>query len=248
VLKFSGIQTFSLSAANTPNQNYDVYLYNSGTVASPVLAIDFAAWSNDTTPPARTNQDGVLCKNNNAERRLVGVLRTTSAGTSTIDLGGTITGANSANFPKIYLANLYNTYDARAVYFFGTSWTTVTSGWSVVPAAVYATTPRISFVQASDTLVTAFLDIYSNYSGENFPTAYSVCYVAPGIDTTSAPPADAFYGETIGMNDTAGSQWARALSQGKHDIYYLYQLGATAGITNTVNEHPAHGTIVTIKV
>ena len=44
---------------------------------------------------------------------------------------------------------------------------------------------------------------------------------APGIDTTSTPPADAFYGETIGMNDTVGSQWARALSEGKHDIYYL---------------------------
>jgi len=104
-------------------------------------------------------------------------------------------------------------------------------------------------VQASNTLVTAFLDIYSNYTGENFPTAYSICYVAPGIDTASGPPSDAFYGETVGMNDTVGSQWSRALSQGKHEIFYLYQLLYAGGITtNAVNEHPAHGSIVTVKV
>ena len=104
-------------------------------------------------------------------------------------------------------------------------------------------------MQATDSLVTAFLDLYSNYQGGNFPTAYSVCYVAPGIDTTSGPPDDAFYGETIGMNDTVGSQWARTLDSGQHEIYYLYKLGYTGAVTlNEVNEHPAHGLIVTGKV
>jgi hypothetical protein len=244
VLKFTGVQTFSLSPANTPNQNYDVYLYNSGTILNPVLAIDFAAWSGDTTPPARSTQDGVLCKNNNAERRLVGVLRTTSAGTSTIDLGGTIAGANSASFPRIYLSNLYNTYDARAVYFFGSSWNvTQWTGWGVVPTSVYATNPRISWVQASDTLVTAFLDIYNN-PGVAGNAAGAICYVAPGIDSTSGPPDDAFYGEVQSDNSTAGSQWMRALSAGKHDLYYLYKQSAAS----IVNEHPAHGMIVSIKV
>jgi hypothetical protein len=244
VLKFSGVQTFSLSPANTPNQNYDVYLYNSGTILNPVLAIDFAAWSGDTTPPARTTQDGVICKNNNAERRLVGVLRTTSAGTSTIDLGGTIAAANSASFPRIYLSNLYNTYDARAVYFFGSSWNvTQWPAWSVVPTSVYATNPRISWVQASDTLATAFLDIYNN-PGAAGNAAGAVCYVAPGIDSTSGPPDDAFYGEVQSDNSTAGSQWMRALSAGKHDLYYLYKQSAAS----IVNEHPAHGMIVSIKV
>ena len=93
-------------------------------------------------------------------------------------------------------------------------------------------------MQADSTLVTAFLDIYSNHSGS------SILYVAPGIDSTVEPPDDAFYGETNSTNGTVGSQWARALAQGKHDIYYLYKQSGS----NTVNEHEAHGSIVTMKV
>ena len=227
-----------LSGASSANTNYDVYIYNTGTAVSPTLAVEYVAWTNDTTPPTRGTQDGVLVKNGAPDRRLLGVVRTTSAGNSIIDLGGVITGANSANYPKVYLANLYNLYDASAVYFFGNSWNVTTSGWSVAPSSVYATAPRVSFVQAGSTLVTAFLDIYSNHSGS------SILYVAPGIDSTSTPPSDAFYGETNSTNGTVGSQWARALAQGKHDIYYLYQQSGS----NTVNEHAAHGSIVTMKV
>jgi len=249
VVRFSGVQTFSLSPANAADTNYDIYIYNSGTALSPSLAIEYVAWQNNATPPARGSQDGVIVKANSPGSRLIGVVRTTSPGTSTIDLGGVITGANSANYPRVYLANLFNLYDASAVYFFGNNWTTTTNGWSPPPTSVYPTTPRVSFVQATESLVTAFLDIYSNYQGLNHTTAYSVAYVAPGIDSTSAPPPDAFYGETIGENDTVGSQWARPLSPGKHDIYYLYQLTVVGSVSaNIINEHPAHGSIVVIKV
>ena len=99
----------------------------------------------------------------------------------------------------------------------------------------------MSFVQASNTLVTAFLDIYSNQSAGN-----SIAYVAPGIDTTSEPPNDAFWGEVSTENTTAGSQWARSLTPGFHNIYYLYrQLG---GGSNIINEHPNHGMIVIAKI
>ena len=238
VVRFSGVQTFSLAGASSANTNYDIYVYNTGTAVSPTLAVEYVAWTNDTTPPTRATQNGVLVKNGAPDRRLMGVVRTTSAGNSIIDLGGTINGANSADYPRLYLANLYNLYDTSAVYFFGNPWDAVTSGWSVVPASVYPTAPRISFVQASNTLVTAFLDIYSNHVGN------SVLYVAPGIDSTS-PPSDAFYGETDSNNGTVGSQWARALSEGMHDIYYLYQQYQHS---NTVNEHAAHGSIVVVKI
>ena len=219
---------------------------NSGTSLDPTLAIAYVAWANDTTPPTRSNQDGVLVRNGNPGQRLVGVVRTTSAGTSTIDLGGTITGANSANFPRMYLANLYNLYDARAVYFFGSSWSTQDGGvnqFLTPPASVYPQAPRISFVQASETLVTAFLDIYNNWIGNYSVGSGPIAYVAPGINSTY-PPSDAFYGETQYNNSTAGSQWARALPQGKQDIYYLYL--SFAG-NSEINEHPAHGMIVTLK-
>lgn len=246
VVRFSGVLTFSLAAANSANTNYDIYLYNSGTALSPAMAIDYVAWANDTSPPTRGVQDGVLVKNGNPARRLIGVVRTTSAGTSTIDLGGTIPGSSSASYPCVYLANLFNLYDTRAVYFFGSSWNVEAwPDWAPVPASVYATAPRISWVQASDSLVTAFLDIYNNpVAGGNTAKDGAILYVAPGIDTTTGPPADAFFGEVQYENSTAGSQWARSLASGKHDIYYLYRQGAYT----LVNEHPAHGMIVTFKV
>ena len=257
LVKFSGVQTFSLAGASAPNTNYDVYLFNSGTILNPVMAVEYVAWTDSQTPPTRVNQDGVLVRSgiaSNRARRLIGVLRTTSAGTSTVDLGGTITGANSANFPRIYLSNLYNLYDARAVYFFGSPWNVPTTAWSVVPASVYATAPRVSWVQASSTLVTAFLDIYNNpIAGGNTKQDNVTAYVAPGVNDTTAPDPTSFHGESTYESQTAGSQWAGALNPGLNNIYYLYRQIVNAAIGSTdarsqINEHVAHGMIVTVKV
>ena len=247
ILKFDGVQTLYLTttglSGGTPlsaDTQYDIYLHNSGTINAPVLSVEYVQWAvSGQTPvaPARTLHDGIQCKSGDKTKRFVGIVRTTTAGNSAIDLGGLIGAAQSASFPKLYLANLYNIYDARAVYFFANSWNSPTSGWGT-PAG-YATAPRVSLVQASNTLITAFLDIYSNNGGGG-----SIAYVAPGIDTTSTPPSDAFYGETQGDNQTIGSQWARSLPAGLHNIYYLYQQSGG----NTINEHPAHGMIVIAKI
>ena len=252
VLRFSGVLAFSLSPANAANTNYDIYIYNRGTEQQPDFAINYVAWANDTTPPARGVQDGVVVAASpitisgttypGSTRRLIGVVRTTSAGTSTINLGGIYYDSNSADYPRIYLANLYNLYDARAVYFFGTGWNVVQWGpFAPVPNSVYSTTPRVSWVQAGSYMATAFMDIYNNPIET---PGGSIAYVAPGIDTISDPPPDAFYGECSYIDTTAGSQWLRALSPGKHDIYYLYKQSASSNI----NEHLAHGMIVTVKV
>lgn len=237
VLKFDSVPSFSL-AALAADTIYDIYLYNSGSVQVPVLAADFTAWPNATTPPTRGVKDGIIHKNGAPGRRLVGVIRTTTAGNSTISLGGQIAAANSGSYPKMYLANLYNLYDARAVYFFANNWNNGTwPNWATPPG--YTTAPRVSFVQASNTLVTAFLDIYNNPA-----SGTSIAYVAPGIDTTSEPPDDAFYGECQSNNTTAGSQWARSMSPGSHDIYYLYRQSGSS----VINEHPNHGMIVVAKI
>ncbi len=245
VVRFSGVRTLSLAPCNLANTNYDIYLYNSGTTLNSTLAVEFTPWVNSTTPPTRGMQDGVIVRNNNPARRLIGVVRTTAAGTSTIDLGGEISGANSANFPKIYLSNLFNLYDCRAVYFFGSSWAQRTTEWATPPASVYATAPRVSWVQATETLTVAFLDIYNNWQQAHNAGEGSILYVAPGIDTTSGPPEDAFYGEVQYNNGTANSQWARALTHGKHDIYYLHK--SFGDSVSLANEHTSHGMIVTIK-
>ena len=246
VVRFNGIQQFGMASCTLANTNYDIYLYNSGTSLAPTLAVEFVAWAGDLAPPTRDLQDGVIVRNSNPGRRLVGVVRTTTPGTSMIDLGGTIYGGNSANFPRMYIANLYNLYDARAVYLFGTSWNQASIPWAVPPAAVYAIAPRISFVQARASLVTAFLDIYNNPT-EDIHNA--IAYVAPGINSTTAPPEDAFYGETRTVDTTAGSQWARSMQPGLHNIYYLYkQLVAGGTGASLINEHLAHGMIVLAKI
>ena len=248
VVRFNGIQQFGMASCTLANTNYDIYLYNSGTSLAPTLAMEFAAWPSDLTPPTRGTQDGVLVRNNNPARRLIGVVRTTTAGTSIVDLGGTISGPNSANFPRMYIANLYNLYDARAVYFFGSSWNQVTGGvgWGPPPAAVYAIAPRVSFVQARASLVIAFLDIYNNPT-EDIHNA--IAYVAPGVNSTTGPAEDAFYGENRTVDTTAGSQWARSMPPGLHNIYYLYQQLVTGGTgSSLINEHPAHGMIVLAKI
>ena len=251
VIRFSGILSFSLAPASIANRNYDVYLYNSGTALSPVLAVEYVAWSNDTTPPTRGIQDGVQVKNGNPSRRFVGIVRTTNAGTSTVDLGGILLGAESANFPRVYLANLYNLYDARATYFFENSWTTSSETWAPVPSSVYPVAPRISWVQASNTLATAFLDIYNNWA-EPYTLSVGqgpITYVGPGLDTVAGPEVDAFYGECQYNNSTAGSQWARSVTPGKHDLYYLYRSFSGGGTaTPVINEHASHGMIITVKV
>ena len=255
VLKFDGVQTRYLTTTGlsggallTADTQYDIYLYNSGTINAPLLAVEYVAWASGESAPERTRHDGIQCKNGDKTRRFVGIVRTTGAGNSTIDLGGKINGPQSSSFPKLYLANLYNLYDARAVYFFGNGWNTITgTNWSSPPTAVYAERPRVSFVQASSTLATAFLDIYNNPTGSATPEGVkvtSIAYVAPGVDSFAGPPDDAFFGENETENTTAGSQWARSMPPGLHNIYYLY---ISKG-TSFINEHINHGMIVIVKV
>ena len=253
IVRFSGIQSFSLASANIANKNYDIYLYKSGTDLNPTVAVDYVPWPSDTIAPTRGDRDGVIVKNGFPGYRFVGVMRTTSAGTSTIDLGGTILGSGSASFPRIYLGNLYNLYDARMVYFFGNSWNVPSIAWSVAPSSVYPTAPRVSWMQASRTLATAFLDIYNNpIAGGNLKPDGAIAYVAPGINATTFPDPTAFFGECTYENQTAGSQWAGALQPGLNSIYYLYRQFANtlAGddARSSINEHTSHGMIVTVKV
>lgn len=247
--RFNGVTTFSLASANQANTNYDIYVFNSGTVINPVLSLELAAWPSSTTEPTRSFQDGILVRSGNAARRFIGVIRTTSPGTSTIDLGGTLVGGDSANYPRIYLANYYNLYDARAVYFFGNNWNQITGEWAVPPAAVYPTAPRVAWVQATNSLVTAFLDIYNNPADGQA----AIVYVAPGINSMTGPPPTAFYGESecggTVRNLTSGSQWAESMPPRLHEIFYLYkQFDGGGGGGALVNEHPGHGMIVLVKV
>lgn len=256
VVKFATSPTPSFSLAGlTAATTYDIYLYNSGSIASPVLAMEFNPWTSETrTNQQRGNIDGVVVKAGDPTRRFVGVLRTTSAGTSEITTGGLYggDGASTSTFPRIYLANYYNTLSVRAYYFFGVGWNQPTvpfNTWFAPPSSIYTQAPRVSFVVARGTPITAFTSIYNNPENITDPPtlgAKSIVYVAPGINGVTLEQ-DVITSETENQNSVATSYWARTLGgQGRalNEIFYMYrQQNPTL-----VNEHPNHGLIVTLQV
>ena len=250
VVGFRGVQSFSLAPCNLPNRVYDVYAYFTGTELNPTLLVEYQAWGSNSTPPNRDDKDGILTKGGDPSRRLIGVVRTDGPGAIRLDIGQTYSVGNSNAYPNLPIANLDNTYTASLRFFFGSSWTTVSNAWMLPPG--YGTNARCRFVQAAANPCTAFLDLYYNKGG-NSGSGYDdtpISYVAPGINRTNGPPSDAFYGEASLIGDspicvTVGSQWARSLTQGDNSIYYLYR-NMREG--SEINEHPAHGMIVTCQV
>lgn len=254
-LKFSTdpIPSFSLAGLNA-NTTYDIYLWNSGTITNPNLSIDFTPWTTDLAPE-RTQKDGIWVKKDQVDRRFVGVIRTTSAGTSETSLGGVYGGAGNLSvntYPKIYLANYYNVWDARMRYFFGIPWNAPSVPlWTSPPSAIYPEPPRVSFLLASGNLATTFVSIYNNpenVTNPPTPGLKSVVYVATGINSNQrGPEFDAIHAETEIENSVATSFWARPLGirgRALFDIYYLYRQSRPS----IVNEHPNHGIIAIVKV
>ena len=232
--------------AVVPDSNYDIYAYNLGTYETPVIGLQAVVWTNNTTPPLRSTKDGAIVKGSSPAHRFIGVVRTTISGTTAIQLGGVKVTSGDMTPAVCYVANLFNQYDITLKYFFGNGWNSIWWGqntWAVPPT--YGVNAQCRFVLATSALVTSFLDIYSNKDVSIPNTAVgSVVYVAPGINSTLNPPDDAFYGEASYNNSTANSNWVRTLSSGYNFIQYLYLQSEG----NLVNEHPAHGMIVTTKV
>jgi hypothetical protein len=237
---------------------FDVYLYNAGSVTTPDLRVEYVAWSDYHTPPTRASVQGIVTKGTvgsiDASKRYIGVIATTAAGTTRQSLGGVYsTSVTNDTNPFIGIANFYNTFTSSQRFFFATGWTgPVTNGWDIPPG--WGVNAKIRVVTADDSSLTVFLDEYSNGTG--------IVYAAPGFDATDAGnntsiadtnggntegvrlPVDAFYAEQQGQNLTGTSCWSRSLGAGMHRIYYLHQHRDN----NNLNEHPAHGWIVTAQV
>lgn len=246
LFQINTVKSFALADLALPNveRNYDVYLYNAGTVTSPDLRLDLVVWPQDRTPPERGSRDGVLMKAGDLSRRLVGVIRVLSDRSSRISLGGVITGADSANYPRVFLANLYNTYDTSVRYWLGSGWNSNSqTSWGPAPSSVYASAPRIAWVQADSQLATAFLSIYNDQiSG----TPIGNLYVSPGLNSTVLPAADSFTAESQAANTSVVSPWSRVVTAGFQELYYLWLV--RPGGNSIVNQHTNNGIQAVLKV
>jgi len=257
--------------ALTANTVFDVYLYNAGSVTTPDLKVEYTAWSDFHTPPTRAKVQGIVTKGSvggiDASKRYIGLVKTgATAGTCSVKLGGRL--ANNlaeADVPTIGIANFYNTYRSSQRFMFASSWNTYQwYPWGSPPT--YGAKARIEVLTADDSSITSFSDIYNNPVAGGAGTAQVICYQTIGLDSVDVGvtvdgagsglsgetssgsgifvPVDAFYGETQGDNQTVSTSWSRTLGAGLHRIYYVYK---QSGLS-LINEHAAHGMIVTAEV
>jgi hypothetical protein len=239
IQRTQAVQAISLAGLGA-NTNFDVYLLNNGTADAPNLIAEFVPWAGDASPPVRAAFDGVLVKglaDSERVKRLVGSIRTTSAGTSEFNLGGAIGSGNSDQFPKLYLSNLYNKLDTVANYDFLTGWdnTADPDVWRPTP---YPTPSKISFISVDRTLVTVNSSIYTN-------ATFGRGYVSVGLNSTTNLAPYAISPEIVGVDMTAHAKWTGIVHPRLNEIYYLYRYNLESGgpVEGDLNEHGGHGMI-----
>ena len=170
-----------------------------------------------------------------------------------MNLGGAISGAQSARYPKAWLSNFYNPVEARLTFFFTNGWQTANQ-WdmAVPPSSVYPVAPRLSWVQAEDTLTRAYVSIYNDpIPGTSLSQIYTSSpignvYVMAGLNSTTIESADAFTAETQAPNTTVVAPFASTTPSGFHELYYLWLV--RPGGNSVVNQHPRQGLMGFVKV
>ena len=237
---FSGVQSFPMTALSSPNTNYDVYLYNQGTVDAPVLNLDFVPWPGENTPPTRGQKDGITVKQGQDTYRWMGAVRTTSAGTSGYDLGGLVTSSDKAITPYCFIANSDSLYEVNLTYVFGTSWSGVSrppgsSGWGC-PSAYLGSNPltehpQINFLTVGDHPVTCNHSVQSNggnYAASNLgfdlPDDVLTTNNAPGSGGDQKNSFNIWTNFTYSTTQASGGTGIlrRAVYPGKHRITYWF--------------------------
>ena len=257
LVSFDGVKSFSLAPCTSPETQYDIYLYNNGTEQSPDIMVDFAPWPGVHTPPTRSMKDGAYTKSGDISKRLVGVLRTTTAGNTSYNLGGVTTtsdGNGLDTMPHCYIANLYNTIQVNMFFIFGTAFGPQASsgpggsfGWAIPYQYWQAGSfPRIGFVTATQEPARVDHDIAcyvgSNHSdaciGINIPksqyeTGHSGVYGHVGgleLWSVRARSSSPYSGAT------SSGYFDRSFEPGFNEVTYWWD-NCGGGIANTLLTH-----------
>lgn len=186
----------------TSGKNYDVYAYqNAGVVTLEISG----AWSNDTTPPTRGTQDGVLIKSGDPTRKLVFSFRTTST-TTTADAVLTR-----------FLSSLYNAVPREMSVVDPTdTWTYVNPG-QVWRQARATTSNKFEYLCCEPRALVADVSGTANVGG-----AGSVC-VGIGIDSTSSNSAKITNGRAnaTSLDVTMSGAYRGTPALGYHAVNWL---------------------------
>lgn len=207
----------SISLPNTSSQMYDVFGYNN----SGALALEFTAWTNDTTrATSLTLVDGVPCKTGTLSRRYLGSVRT-----------NTTLGQTSDRTYERYVWNYQNRVN-RSLYAQDTtaSWTYNTATWRAANASSVLGVGATSFIIGLvESLVTS---TYEATFGNTAAAAESVLGI--NLDSTSATPGNT---ATVSIANTTTRSHSSATYSGYPAIGYHYlqnmENRSTNSATNT---------------
>ena len=245
---FDGVKQFSMGPMSSPNTNYDVYVYNDGTVDVPILNVDYVSWSGDNTPPTRGTKDGITVKQGQDTHRWMGTVRTTSAGTSGYDLGGLVTSSDKSVTPYCFIANSDSLYEVNLTYVFGTAWSGVSrppgaSGWGCPSAYLggdpLTEHPQINFLTVTDDPVTCNHSVQSNggnYAASNLgfdlPDDVLTTNNAPGSGGDQKNSFNIWTNFTYSTTQASGGTGIlrRAVYPGRHKITYWFD--SCGGVTH----------------
>lgn len=214
----SGINTSSLSTL-LGNTNYDIYLFaQNGT-----FNVEYVAWPSSVAgdpAPARSYIDGVPVKPGEYNKRLIGCLRTTSAGQSEQSFGNNIEGGA---LPKQFLWNAQNQVPVSCYSFENgqyivnggsggwTGWRRVNQGG---PGAGFNN--RFSFIIGDNVPVNMIAQVYASYYAN---LTQIVTYTALGINSDTSPTlgqGSQMVSELRGSDMTPRAQLLKTFSSGYH--------------------------------
>jgi hypothetical protein len=194
----------SVGVPATTATMYDVFVYNN----SGVLALEFTAWTNDTTrATALALQDGVYIKSGTTTRRYLGSFRT-----------GAVSGQTEDSVAKRYLWNYYNRAERGMQRFETTTSWTYTS--VTLRQANAATANQLDFVigvseDAVDARVSA---TFSNPTSSNAPL------VTFGLDSTTVQAGNQYSTPAFSTGNNGGNSVAVYVGYpgaGRHTLVWL---------------------------
>ena len=239
--------------------NYDIYLYKSG---NNFLA-DFVQWNSSaagsSSPPTRGYQDGTAVRSGQANKRLIGCLRTTTANRTEQSFGGNVAGGAH---PKQFLWNAQNiipitTYSFEPAIRYqytvpaggATGYNRVNSGtYSANGGANFQATPnagrnnRFSFLVGEPTLINMISQVYGQTAAS---PGSIVVYTALGINNETAPSTGVgsqMVSELQGSNMTPRAQLLKTFDAGFHYIQSFENILGPNGTVVVMNEEHVNQT------
>lgn len=256
----TGVITQTLAdSSNNPlreNTNFDIFLQ----YVDSEYVITFDPWNTSTAGAVegyknRTYIDNVCVHKDNFSKRLIGCIRTTTAGVSEQSFGGRAIGGVGC---KQLVWNAQNQLPVSCWSFESGSYNAVIpsvapywTGWRKVnPTASGGTNHRFTFLTGDLNSINLIGQIYSSYYSD---VDAPVSYVGIAVDTEeNAPSIDEgqLISELRGSDVTPRAQLMKTFRAGLHTIQLLENIGGPAGISVLMNESHTNqtGYIVTLSM